>query len=616
MEKVHTDVLVIGGGLAGERAAVEAAMRGHDVTIISLIPCRRSHSCAAQGGMQAALGNTAMAEGDNTDVHFMDTVKGSDWGADQDRIRLFVEAMPWVVRQMDHWGIPWNRVVPGKFKFHKRGQVHDAEDKKEKEGLITQRDFGGVSFWRCAYTADGTGHTLLYTMDNIAAKFGVKVHDRVEALSLIHDGENCLGCVVRDLRDGSLRPYLAKTTVIATGGFGRIYGKSTNAIQNEGTGCVLAQDTGKVPLGNMEAVQFHPTAVVPVWILVTEGCRGDGGYLLDKDDHRFMADYEPEKQELASRDVVSRHMMHHIRAGKGVDGPYGPHLWLDIRHLGAHHLETKLREVLDICKYFIGVDVITEKIPVLPTQHYSMGGVRTDIDCAAYGLKGLYAAGEACCWDMHGLNRLGGNSLAETLVTGWVAGSKLSDFIENEYDTAISDKLVEKFVNEQQERIDKLVSGTNGGTENVYELRTKMENLLLDNVHIFRDGEKLTKAVDGLKELLAASDKLKLQSHGNWANPELAVALKLPGMIRLALSIAYGGLKRTESRGSHYREDFPARDDVNWLNRTLAYWKNPTDQLPTLEYEKPVITESQPGSRGYGESKVIGTDDKKDEEKK
>ncbi len=614
MEKVHTDVLVIGGGLAGERAAVEAASRGHDVTIISLIPARRSHSCAAQGGMQAALGNTAMAIGDNTDVHFADTVKGSDWGADQDRVRLFVESMPWIVRQMDYWGCPWNRVVPGKFIFHKKGQVHEAEDIKEKAGLITQRDFGGVSFWRCAYTADGTGHTLLYTMDNVRAKFGVKVHDRVEVLGLIHDGKNCLGAVIRDLRDGTLRPYLAKATVIATGGFGRIYGKSTNAIQNEGTGCAIAINTGLVPLGNMEAVQFHPTAIVPVWILVTEGCRGDGGYLLDKDNHRFMPDYEPEKQELASRDVVSRRMMQHIRAGKGVDGPYGPHLWLDIRHLGREHLTTKLREVYDICKYFIGVDVVTELIPVLPTQHYSMGGVRTDINCAVYGLKGLYAAGESGCWDMHGFNRLGGNSLAETLVTGWVAGKNLSDYIEKEYDISISDKHVEAAVKEQQARIDALIKG--GGTENVYKVRTRMEDILLENVHIFRNGDGLQSAVNDLQELLDVSKKVKLSSHGKWANPEIALALKIEGQIKLALCVAYGALKRTESRGSHYREDYPARDDVHWLSRTLAYWKDVNDKLPTLEYEKPVITESQPGSRGYGESKVISADDKKGEEKK
>ena len=612
MEKFITDVLVIGGGLAGERAAVEAAMRGHSVTVLSLIPARRSHSCAAQGGMQAALGNTAKAEGDNVDVHFADTIKGSDWGADQDRVRLFVEAMPWIVRQMDHWGIPWNRVVPGKFTYFKKGEKLEAEDKKEKEGLITQRDFGGVSFWRCAYTADGTGHTLLYTMDNVAAKFGVKVHDRVEVLSLIHDGVNCFGVVARDLRNGSLRAYLAKATVIASGGFGRLYGKSTNAIQNEGSGCVIALDTGKVPLGNMEAVQFHPTAVVPVWILVTEGCRGDGGYLLDKDDHRFMVDYEPEKQELASRDVVSRRMMQHIRKGFGVDSPYGPYLWLDIRHLGKEHLETKLREVLDICKYFIGVDVITQKIPVLPTQHYSMGGVRTNIDCAAYGLRGLYAAGESGCWDMHGFNRLGGNSLAETLVTGWIAGSKLSEYIKNGFDASFSDKLIEAAVAKQQERIDKLINSTNG-KENVYALRTEMENILLDKVHIFRNGPALEEAVNQLKELHRRARNLKLNSHGKWANPEVALALKLPGMIRLALCVTYGALKRTESRGSHYREDFPARDDVNWLSRTLAYWKNPDDELPTFEYEKPVITELPPGSRGYGESKVISADKKEGE---
>jgi fumarate reductase flavoprotein subunit len=452
-------------------------------------------------------------------------------------------------------------------------------------------------------------------MDNVAAKFGVKVHDRVEAISLIHDGENCLGVVVRDLRNGSLRAYMAKATIIATGGFGCIYGKSTNSVQSEGSGLVIAMDTGEVPLGNMEAVQFHPTALVPVWILITEGCRGDGGYLLDKDEYRFMQDYEPEKQELASRDVVSRRMIQHIRAGKGVDSPYGPYLWLDLRHLGREHLETKLREVTDITRAFIGVDTVTELVPVLPTQHYSMGGVRTNIDCAAYGLKGLYAAGEAGCWDMHGFNRLGGNSLAETLTTGWVAGSKVSEFVKNDFDAAFPDRLIEEAVAKQQARIDELIKGTNGGTEDVYKLRTQMEEILQAKVGIFRNGKDLQEAVDGLKDLHERSKKLKLRSHGKWANPEMALALKLPGMIRLAICVAYGALKRTESRGSHYREDFPARDDVNWLSRTLAYWKNPDGELPILEYEKPIITESPPGTRGYGESKVISADDKKEEGK-
>ncbi|MHC4607648.1 MAG: fumarate reductase flavoprotein subunit [Planctomycetota bacterium] len=609
MEKIITDVLVIGGGLAGERAAVEAVARGHDVTVLSLIPAKRSHSCAAQGGMQAALGNTAMAKGDNPDVHFADTVKGSDWGADQDRIRLFCDSMPWIVRQMDAWGVPWNRVVAGPFSFHKRGKVHNVEDTKDKEGLITQRDFGGVSHWRCAYTSDGTGHTLLYAMDNRAAELGVKVVDRVEVVGLIHDGERCLGAVVRDLRDGSLRPYLAKATVIATGGFGRIYGKSTNAIQNEGGGLICAIDTGKVPLGNMEAVQFHPTAIVPVWILITEGCRGDGGYLMDKDNHRFMADYEPKKQELASRDVVSRAMLKHIRDGKGAEGPYGAHIWLDLRHLGRKHLETKLREVTDIARNFVGIDPVTEMVPVLPTQHYSMGGVRTDINCAAYGLKGLYAAGESACWDMHGFNRLGGNSLAETLVTGWVAGEKLCDYIEKDEGISFPAKVVEDAVREQQAKIDALVNRSNGGTENVYEIRTKMEQILQENVGIFRNGEGLQKAVDGLKELLAASKKIKLRSSGKYANPEVALALKMPGMVKIALCIAYGGLQRTESRGSHYREDFPARNDEKWLSRTLATWKNADDEVPTLEYEKPVITDIPPGERGYGESKVVKAGD-------
>src|SRR5665648_659107 len=326
-----SDVLVIGAGLAGERVAIEAAMNGNTVTILSLVPPRRSHSTAAQGGMQASLGNVAEGYGDNPDIHFEDTVKGSDWGCDQEVARIFCEQAPVAVRQLSQWGVPWSRVVPGKRTLP---DGTDIEDLQEKAGLIAQRQFGGTAKWRTCFASDGTGHVLQYAMDSVVVKLGVTVHDRCEAISLIHNGETCHGAVVFDLRTGELRPYLAKATVIATGGYGRIFGTSTNAVINEGTGMAIAQDTGLVPLGNMEAVQFHPTGIVPANILVTEGCRGDGGYLLDKNLHRFMPDYEPVKKEIASRDVVSRWMLHHIRQGFGVDSPYGPHLWLDIRHLG------------------------------------------------------------------------------------------------------------------------------------------------------------------------------------------------------------------------------------------------------------------------------------------
>ena len=274
MTTIMTDVLVIGAGLAGERTAVEAAAHGLQVIILSLAPPRRSHSVAAQGGMQAALGNMAMSAGDSPDVHFEDTVKGADWGCDQDVARLFVNLAPVAVRQMAHWGVPWSRVVPGPRRLPDGREIVESP---EKEGLIAARNFGGTKRWRACFCSDGTGHSLLYTMDNVALQLGVQVHDRAEALALIHDGERCYGAIVRDLRNGELRTYLARATVIATGGYGRIYGHSTNAVINEGTGMALALDTGVVPLGNMEAVQFHPTGVVPGDILVTEGCRGDGG---------------------------------------------------------------------------------------------------------------------------------------------------------------------------------------------------------------------------------------------------------------------------------------------------------------------------------------------------
>ncbi|MBI4300522.1 MAG: fumarate reductase flavoprotein subunit [Chloroflexi bacterium] len=595
MTTIVTDVLVIGGGLAGERTAIEAASRGLRCIILSLVPPKRSHSSAAQGGMQAAMGNMAESQGDSPDVHFEDTVKGADWGNEQDVARKFVTLAPIAIRQMSYWGVPWNRVVAGP-RTLPDGRV--IEEAKEKEGLIAARNFGGTKKWRACYCSDGTGHSLLYAMDNVAVELGIEVHDRVEAVALIHGGERCFGAVVRDLRTGELRSYIAPATVIATGGYGRIYGLSTNAVINEGTGMIIAQDTGVVPLGNMEAVQFHPTGVVPGDILVTEGCRGDGGYLLDKNEHRFMVDYEPAKKELASRDVVSRRMVYHMRQGYGIDTPYGPHLWLDIRHLGKEHIETNLRDVAEICRDFLGVDPVHQLIPVRPTQHYSMGGVRTDSEGRAYGLKGLYAAGEASCWDLHGFNRLGGNSLAETIVMGMVVGETVAkdragtDFTFQERCAIDTQKQVE-------ERIRKLLRG--GGKEYVFDLRNRVSDILMEKVAVFRNGKDLEKAVEELQEVYERAQNLGLRSNGLGPNPEMASALRMPGMVRVALTIAYGALQRTESRGSHYREDYAHRDDVNWLKRTLATWQ-PGAKLPTLNYEPVKITELPPGERGYGEA--------------
>jgi fumarate reductase flavoprotein subunit len=600
MSTHQADLIVIGAGLAGERIAITAAAAGYDVIMLSLVPPRRSHSAAAQGGMQAALGNCAMGLGDSPDVHFADTVKGSDWGCEQDVARLFCETAPVAVREMAAWGVPWSRVTAGKKKLPSGIVV---EDLPEKEGLITARDFGGTQKWRTTYTSDGTGHSLLVTMDNVAVKLGVTVHDRTEALSLIHDGEHCYGAVVRSLVDGSLRNYLGRAVVIATGGYGQIYGTSTNAVICEGTGMAIAQDTGVVPLGNMEAVQFHPTGIVPSNILVTEGCRGDGGYLLDRNEERFMPGYEPVKKELASRDVVSRRMTQHMRKGLGVDSPFGPHLWLDIRHLGEKHIATNLREVQDICESFLGIDPVKELIPVRPTQHYSMGGIRTNRDGAAYGLKGLFAAGETACWDLHGFNRLGGNSLAETVVAGKIVGEKVVEFLAGS-EALIPTRLAADAATAQKERIVNLLKREKG--ENVYEIRKLMEKTLMDHVPIFRNAGDLEQAVSSLAELMERSDSVALRSRAaGAATPELTAALRLPGTLRLAMAIAYGALQRTESRGSHFREDYPARDDVHWLKRTLAF-RSGDKPLPRLEYEDVSITELPPGDRGYGEATQRG----------
>ncbi len=607
MQTIYTDVLVMGAGLAGERAAIEAAQAGFSAICLSLVPSRRSHSSAAMGGMQAAMGNCAKGEGDCPDVHFADTVKGSDWGCDQEVARLFADRAPIEMRQLAFWGVPWNRVVPGKSMYYKGGKQFEKEEKEENRGLITSRDFGGTAKWRTCYVSDGTGHSVLFTVDNVCAKLGVEVHDKTEAIALIQDGHTCFGCVARCLRTGELLVYLAKATVIATGGFGRLYPGTTNAVICDGGGHIAALNTGVVPMGNMEAVQFHPTGIVPTEILVTEGCRGDGGTLLDVNEERFMHVYEPEKQELASRDVVARWMTHHIRQGKGVKSPYGDHLWLDIRHLGEKHITGKLREVYEICTSFLGVNPIHQLIPVRPTQHYSMGGVRTNKDGHAYGLSGLFSVGEASCWDMHGFNRLGGNSLAETVVAGGIVGKKIAEFLQGA-EVTFNSSVIDDEVKRQRDRIENLTR-CKAGTEYVYKVRRAMQDALHKGANIFRTEQGLSQCVGELQEILARARKVGLKSNGLGVNPELSAALKIEGQVKMALMLAFGALKRTESRGSHNREDYPARNDRDWLSRTLAYWKSEKDDMPTLDYEPATpVFHIPPGDRGYGKSQIITAD--------
>lgn len=601
MQIVYTDVLVIGGGLAGQRAAIGARRRGLGVIVLSLVPAKRSHSAAAQGGMQASLGNCLGASGDNEDIHFADTVRGSDWGADQEVVRMFTHTAPKAIRELAAWGVPWNRVQHGAHEITVDGQKATIHESAAAHGLITSRNFGGTGKWRACYVSDGTGHAMLYTMSNQAIAANIPVHERMEALALIHDGERCCGAIVRNLMTGEILAYVAKATCIATGGFGRIYRVSTNAIINEGMGAAIALETGVACLGNMEAIQFHPTAIVPAGILVTEGCRGDGGLLLDSAGRRFMPDYEPDKRELASRDVVSRRMEEHIAAGHGVASRFGDHLWLDIRLLGAQHIESRLREVREICHYFLGIDPVTDLIPVRPAQHYSMGGVRTDHRGHSPQLRGLFAAGEAACWDIHGFNRLGGNSVAETVVAGMIVGDSMADYCASpDGALQVSTALIEQFGQRERAGLEAIASAD--GSENVYELTGLMQDTMTGKVGIFRQADRLQEAVDTLRTLQQRAAHIRLRHSSPGANPELTATYRLRRMLKLAQCVAYGALQRTESRGAHYRADYPQRNDRDWMCRTLARWTSPDHHLPALHYEALDIMrmELPPGWRGYG----------------
>ena len=608
MKIIYTDALIVGGGLAGLRSAIAARDKGLDTIVISMVPVKRSHSAAAQGGMQASLGNTIKGEGDNEDVHFADTVKGSDWGCDQDVARMFVTTAPKAIRELAAWGVPWNRIGRGPREVIINGKKETIVEKDEAHGLINARDFGGTKKWRTCYTSDATGHTMLYAVANEALKREVVIHDKKEAISIIHENGICAGVVARDLINGDLIAYVARGTMIATGGYGRIYKQSTNAIICKGIGVAIGLETGIVELGNMEAVQFHPTPIVPSGILLTEGCRGDGGVLRDKDGYRFMPDYEPEKKELASRDVVSRRMIEHIRKGKGVKSPNGDHLWLDISILGREHIEKNLHDVQDISKTFNGIDPADEGekgwMPVLPMQHYSMGGIRVKPTGESTTLKGLFCSGEAACWDLHGFNRLGGNSVSEAVVAGMIIGEYFAEYCENTH-LNTNTFTIEKFLVEQMKYLKEILSYDGG--KNIFDIKDRMRTIMQEKVGVFRNGKDLDDAVNELEKLLISVKEITVTDKSLENNPELNEAYRVTKMLKLALCVSKGALDRTESRGAHYREDYTKRDDENWLKRTISTWNNPNATMPTISYEEIDINkmEMPPAFRGYGKKGAI-----------
>ncbi len=566
LDLLSHDILIIGGGLAGLRAAIEAKREGCDVAILSKVHPLRSHSVAAQGGINAALGNVPTPVKDTWENHASDTIKGSDYLADQDAVEVMCQEGIERVVEMEHWGTLFSRTENGK---------------------IAQRPFGGAGFPRACYAADRTGHNLLHTLYEQVVELQITVYEECYALSLVVEDGKCMGVLVFNLFKGEIFPIRAKATLLATGGYGRIYLRSTNAVINTGQGCYLAYNAG-VPLEDMEFVQFHPTSLYGTNILITEGARGEGGYLFNAKGERFMEHYSPRLMELGPRDIVARSIQTEIDEGRGFESQY---VHLDLRHLGREKIIDRLPGIRQIAMDFGGVDPVLEPIPIQPAQHYSMGGVATTVD-GETSLPGLLGAGECACVSVHGANRLGGNSLLETIVFGAKAGHKAARKISEEGrspDSAFEEGL-RKLQASLQEVFDQ------DGKEPFFLLRDEMKSTMTSQVGLFRNESDLSRARDKIRELKERFGKIGVKQRNLRFNHELLHYLELQGMLHVAEVIVEGALARKESRGSHFRTDFSKRDDDHWLRHTLAY---KTPEGPRLDYKDVSITKYPPKDRVY-----------------
>ncbi len=563
------DVLIIGGGLAGLRAAVGLS-RKYDVAILSKVHPIRSHSIGAQGGINAALANNPDGRDDTWEKHTFDTIKGSDYLADQDAVEVMCKEAPEVVYEMEHWGCPFSRFP---------------------DGSIAQRPFGGAGFPRTCYSTDLTGHVLLNTLYEKVVSKKVRTYQEWYAISLVTGNGECHGVIAYDLINGEVVPVRAKAILFATGGYGRVYFYSTNALINTGSGIGIAYKA-QVPLKDMEFVQFHPTALIGTNILMTEACRGEGGYLLNSKNERFMEKYAPKAMELAPRDIVSRSIQREIEEGRCFEHPLGKYIKLDLRHLGKEKIQSRLPGIRKICIDFIGIDPVYEPIPIMPCQHYSMGGIDTNEKCETE-MKGFYAAGECACVSVHGANRLGGNSLLETIVFG-----KLACLAIDEYLTNHSVRSDEKLLQYRRDEIEKkIINLSNSGDEKPFILRTELSKTMSQNVGIFRTKDEMEKALDDIAGIKERYKKVRISSTSRHMNYELVNTIELEYMLEIAHTITLGALLREESRGAHYRRDFNKRDDTKWLKHTIA-WAGPEGE-PVITSRGVRITRYEPKERTY-----------------
>jgi len=578
------DIVMIGGGGAGLRAAIAIAETNPNLSIavVSKVYPMRSHTVAAEGGAAAVI-----KDNDSLENHIHDTIAGGDWMCDQDAVEYFVNAAPREMIQMEHWGCPWSR---------------------DLDGTVAVRPFGGMKNERTWFAADKTGFHMLHTLFQTSLKHNnITRYDEWFATKILVENGRCQGVTAIELRSGKIETIAGKATIMCTGGAGRIFPFTTNGAIKTGDGMAMAYRAG-VPLKDMEFIQYHPTGLPGTGILITEAARGEGGIMLNKDGYRYLQDYDlgkpldiddpshPVKKsmELGPRDRLSQAFVAEREKERTVPSSYGHVVHLDIRHLGEKKIDKKLPFVRELSKNYAGIDPVYEPIPVRPVVHYMMGGIDTDIN-GATSLPGLYAAGECACVSINGANRLGSNSLTELLVFGGRAGKAAARFA---LDAPQLDKdSLELQTADEQNRIIRNFFRRERGTERIFSLRKEMNETMETSAGIYRSEKSLKETCDKIKELKDRFVNIVLEDKSLNFNTELTSALELEFMLDVAEAIAYSALERTESRGSHQRSDFPERDDENFLKHSMAYQ---TNTKPRIDYKDVVITKWPPGERVYG----------------